>query len=128
MPVNPAKVRELTHIAPEVEAEAPAEDLRRPSEIGEEHPASVERSIYTCYYDIDRVGAIYMQNLPQVCNIFVLLRQDRYDDELMDYLLDREEEILDLYPDELFNFQYLPLPEGDNTQPMPMNAVLILDR
>jgi len=84
--------------------------------------------IYTRYYDVDQVEAIYVQSLPEVRSVFVLLRQDHYDDELMDRLLDREEEILDLYPDELFNFQYLPLLEGDRTRPIPKNAVLILSR
>jgi hypothetical protein len=93
-----------------------------------EQHTSVEHSIYTRYYDINRVEAIYMQSLPQVRNVFVLLRQDHYDDELMDHLLDREEKILDLYPEELFNFQYLPLLESDRTRLVPRNATLILSR
>jgi hypothetical protein len=91
-----------------------------------ERPASAEHSIYTRYYDINQVRAIYVQTLPQVCNVFVILRQDRYDDELMDRLLDREEKILDRYPNRLFNFQYLPLLEDDYMLPIPKSAVLIL--
>jgi hypothetical protein len=93
-----------------------------------ERPASVEHSIYTYYYDVDQVKAIYVQILPKVRNVFVLLRQDHYDEELMDRLLDREEKTLDLYPNELFNFQYLPLLEDDHTRPVPENAILILSR
>lgn len=75
----------------------------------EERPASIEQAIYTRFYNIEQVQSIYAQSLPEVYNIFVFLKQDHYDDELMDRLLDREGEILDSYHDNLFHFHYLPL-------------------
>ncbi len=93
-----------------------------------ERRVSVEEDIFARYCDIEQVQAIYVQHLSKMCKVFVLLRQNQYDDKLMDHLLDREEEILDLHPNELFQFHYLPLLEGDYSRPVPKNAVLILSR
>jgi hypothetical protein len=79
--------------------------------------------------NIERVQSIYVQSLGEVYNIFVFLKQDHYDDELMDHLLDQEGEILDLYQDALFHFHYLPLFEDSRpSQSIPKNAVLIFSR
>ena len=89
-------------------------------------PFSIEHSIFAHFFDIEQIHAIYVQDVPQVYNVFVLLRQDEYDDELMDDLLDREAEILELNPDRLFSFQYLPLLADQPTRPVPTTATLIL--
>jgi hypothetical protein len=93
-----------------------------------EHPASVEQSIYARYCNVEQVQTIYVQRLPKMYKVFVILGQDHYEDELMDHLLDREAEILDLHPDELFHFHYLPLLEDDYPRPVPKSAVLIFSR
>lgn len=69
----------------------------------------LEQAIYVQFYNIEQVQSIYVQRLREVYNVFVFLEQNHYDDELMDRLLDREGEILDLYQDNLFHFHYLPL-------------------
>ena len=91
-------------------------------------PVSAEQSILIRYQGVDQVQAIYIQRLPTVSNVFVLLQQDRYDDALMDSLLDLEGEILDQYPDRLFEFHYMPLLEDRQSLPIPASAVQIFHR
>lgn len=89
---------------------------------------SAEQSILMRCLGVDQVQAIYIQSLPRVINVWVLLQQDRYDDALMDSLLDLEGEILDQYPDHLFEFHYMPLLDDRHNLPIPAGAVLIFDR
>jgi len=94
-----------------------------------EQPVSVEHAIYVRFYNVEQVQSIYVQSLPEVYNIFVFLKQDYYDDELMEQLLDREGEILDLYQDTLFHFHYLPLLKNSRPSPsIPKNSAMILSR
>lgn len=94
-----------------------------------EQPISVEQAIYVRFYNVKQVHSIYVQNLREVYNVFIFLEQDHYDDELMDQLLDKEGEILDLYHNNLFHFQYLPLLKDCRpSQFIPKNAVLIFSR
>ncbi len=65
--------------------------------------------VYAYFHDIKQIQLVSMQYLCEVYNIFIFLKQDHYDDELMGRLLDREGEILDLYHNNLFHFHYLPL-------------------
>jgi len=87
----------------------------------------VEDDIYTQYQHIDQVQAIYGQDLPEVYNVYVLLNHDRYDEALMDRLLDQEEFVLDLHPDSFLQFYYLPILENNIPQ-VPKNSVRILSR
>lgn len=91
-------------------------------------PDTIEFAIYSRFYDIDQVHAIYVQDLPEVYKVFVTLAQKQYDDELMDTLLDLEAEIMDLYPDQLFHFHYWPLLDEEQPRLMARNAVQILSR
>ena len=93
-----------------------------------EKPTSIEHSIYTHYDIVDRVQAIYVQNLPEVYNVFMFLNQDHYEDDLIDRLLDQEAKILDLYPSILFHFHYFPLLKNNESHLVPKGAVLILIR
>ena len=93
-----------------------------------EQPVSIEHYVYVNFYSIKQVQSVYVQDLDEAYNAFVLLQQDHYDEELMDHLLDREGEILDTYQDTLFNFHYLPLLSGSTEQSIPEHAILIFSR
>lgn len=93
-----------------------------------EFPETIEFTIYSHFYVIDQVHAIYVQDLPEVYKVFVILAQKQYDDELMDTLLDLEAEIMDLYPDRLFHFHYWPLLDAEQPRLVARNAVQILSR
>ena len=85
---------------------------------------SIETNLYTCFYSIEPVQSIYLQALDEIHNVFVFLKQDRYDEGLMDCLLEQESDIVEQYPEILFNFHYLPL--LDNIPPaIPENATLV---
>ncbi len=84
-------------------------------------------SLHIGFYSIEPVQAVYIQLLPEAHNVLVFLNQKYYDEALMDRLLEQESDLLDQYPEILFNFHYLPL--LDNTSPaLPENAVLIFSR
>lgn len=83
-------------------------------------------SLYAGFQAMEPVQSVYIQPLPEATNVFVFLSQNRYDDALMDDLLDKEADILDRHPETLFNFHYVPLLSAAPT--VPQNAALIFSR
>ena len=87
----------------------------------------LRHSLYISFYPLEPIQSVYVQPLPEANNVFVFLNQAHYDETLMDFLLDQESDILDQYPEILFNFHYLPLLDN-NSPTVPENAILIFTR
>lgn len=89
---------------------------------------SIEHNIDMNFSSLKEVEAIYVQDFDTAYQVFVFLKQEHYDEELMDCLLDKESNILDLHQDKLFRFHYLPLFDHEPSQSAPKNAVKIFSR
>lgn len=57
---------------------------------------------------IEAVAAVYFDWKLEALSFKILLDRDRYDNQLMDELLDREIEVLESFPEKVFDFSYLP--------------------
>jgi hypothetical protein len=72
----------------------------------------IERHLTLRFSWFPEVNSMYILKFPQVIEVLVFLDQEQYDDGLMDQLLDQEIIILERFPDQLFDFRYLPLQHG----------------
>lgn len=86
---------------------------------------SFEEEIVARYASIDRVQRIYLLASTKTIKVFMWLNQSRYDEALMDRLLDAEEAILERYPQRLCKFHYVPVLTGHRSPFVPSQAQLI---
>jgi hypothetical protein len=65
--------------------------------------------LVTGFSGIEAIDSIYTEHYPGKVVITILLSNEKYDESLMDELLDREFDIQDEIPDLTMDFRYIPL-------------------
>jgi len=80
------------------------------------------------FVQIDEVASIYMQKFDYESKITILLSIDKYDDELMDKLLDIEYALQSEIKEPLLSFSYIPKIYSDKSDILHPNNILIFER
>lgn len=77
------------------------------------------------FSDIEEVDSIYVDGVQDEVIVTVLLSNQKYDDSLMDALLDRELNILCKFQDLVPDFRYVPLLNRERDECVTENARLV---
>ena len=80
------------------------------------------------FVQIDEVESIYMQKFDYELEIAILLSIDKYDDELIDKLLDIEYALQNEIEEPLLSFSYIPKIYNDKSDILHPNNILIFER
>lgn len=94
---------------------------------GARRQLQLEQKLVAEYSRFERVQKIHLLDTSGGMSIYIWLDQVRYDDELMDRLLDREWSLLQRFQDVPFEVFYLPMPEDGAQFPIPDRARLVFD-
>jgi hypothetical protein len=82
----------------------------------------LEQELVAKYGQFEQVEKIHLVDSAEGMQVFVWLHQVKYDDELMDRLLDQEWSLLHRFPENPFEVFYFPLPADGAELPIPDGA------
>jgi hypothetical protein len=79
--------------------------------VGGSHPAPYPLSldVFKRFSSVESVCSIYLDIRGSQIRFWVFIANDRYDDKLMNQLIDREKTVLEAHPEEKVDFIYVPL-------------------
>jgi hypothetical protein len=85
----------------------------------------LEQELVAKYSQFEQVEKIHLLDSSEGMKVFIWLDQVKYNDELMDRLLDQEWSLLHQFPENVFEVFYFPLPEDGAQLPIPDSARLV---
>jgi hypothetical protein len=94
----------------------------------EKKEEELKSNIINAFKQIDEVESIYVQRYTYEWKIIILLNNKRYDDELMDRLLDIEYDLQNRDEDPLLDFSYIPKIYNNKWDILHPSSLLIYER
>lgn len=94
----------------------------------ENNEEELKNNIINAFKQIDEVESIYVQKDTYEWKVIILLNNNRYDDKLMDKLLDIEYDLHNRDEDPLLDFSYIPKIYNNKWDILHPSSLLIFER
>jgi hypothetical protein len=94
----------------------------------EDNEEELKNNIINAFKQIDEVESIYMQKYTYEWKVIILLNNTKYDDKLLDKLLDIEYNLQNRDEDPLLDFSYIPKIYNNKWDILHPSSLLIFER